>query len=204
VTEKEPEGNGRVLTTRRIEGLADGIFAFAMTLLILSLGFPGDSTGNLLTIILNSWHMFYNWAISFTLLAVFWIIHHIQGHVIERTDTAHVWINIIMLMFVTLVPFTTDLAIDYSDQMAAELVFGINMFLLGVCFCANWTYATWGRRLVDKNLTHASIVAGIRRNAVLPLIAIIAMVVVLFVPRYGLYIYLLIPVILSFPWMRRT
>ncbi|MEW6141655.1 MAG: TMEM175 family protein [Chloroflexota bacterium] len=204
MAKKESEGIGRILTTRRIEGLADGIFAFAMTLLILSLGLPEDSSGNLLDLLLKSGHMFYNWMLSFILLAVFWIVHHVQGHAIERTDTAHVWINVILLMFVTLVPFSTDLAIDYSGQTAAELVFGANLFVLGLCFCANWTYATWNHRLVEKDLSHAAIVAGIRRSVVMPVVALVAMAIALFVPRYGLYTYMVIPIILSLPWMRRV
>lgn len=175
-----------------------------MTLLILSLDLPEGSSGNLFDHVVRSVHMFYNWVRSFILLAVFWIVHHVQGHVIQRTDILHVWINIVILMFVTLVPFTTDLVIDFRGQTVAELIFGVNLFLLGFCFTLNWVYATAGHRLVDSGLSRAAIMVGLRRNAVVPVVAVMAMVTSVFVPTYGLYVYLLIPVILALPWMRQS
>ncbi|MCX8126893.1 MAG: TMEM175 family protein, partial [Dehalococcoidia bacterium] len=80
------QGIGRILTTRRIEALSDSIFAFAMTLLILSLGLPTGASGELFGLIMKSGHMFYNWVLSFILLAELWMVHHIQGHIIQRTD----------------------------------------------------------------------------------------------------------------------
>lgn len=201
------EGPGRsrfALTTRRIEALTDGIFAFAMTLLVLTLTLP-DATQTKLSLsqlLVGQWPKFFNYALSFVLLAIFWIIHHEQFHVIRRTDRRHVWINIGILMFVALMPFSTDVAGDYSRRMLAELLFSGNLMILGLLFLLNWMYACGNHRLVDSDLSREAIVRGIRRNCITPGVAAISMVISLFIPVWGLTVYLLIPLIQLHPWFR--
>jgi len=193
-----------VLTTRRIEALADGIFAIAMTLLVLTLTLP-DMTQTkigLSQLLAAQWPKFFNYALSFLLLAIFWIVHHQQFHVIHRTDRLHVWINIGILMFVVLMPFSTDIVGDYSDQTLAELVFSANLMILGLLFLLNWWYACRNHRLVDPDLSRETIARGIRRSSITPVVAAISMVLSVFVPGWGLWVYMLIPVIQLLPWFR--
>ena len=192
------------LSTRRIEALADGIFAFAMTLLVLTLTLP-DATQTKLSLsqlLVAQWPKFFNYALSFALLAIFWIVHHRQFHVIRRTDRGHIWINIGILMFVALVPFTTDVAGDYSRQTLAELLFSGNLLVLGLLFLLNWIYACWHHRLVDADLGRKIIFRGTVRSCILPAVAAVSMTVALFIPRWGLTVYLLIPIIELHPWFR--
>jgi uncharacterized membrane protein len=193
-----------VLTTRRIEALADGIFAFAMTLLVLSLTLP-DATQTKLSLsqlLAGQWPKFFNYALSFLLLAIFWIVHHQQFHVIRRTDRLHVWINVGILMFVALMPFSTDVAGDYSRETLAELLFSANLMILGLLFLLNWWYACRNHRLVDPDLDREIIVRGMRRSSITPVVAAISMIISIFIPRWGLTVYLLIPLIQLHPWFR--
>jgi len=193
-----------VLTTRRIEALADGIFAISMTLLVLTLTLP-DMTQtklDLSQLLAGQWPKFFNYALSFLLLAIFWIVHHQQFHVIRRTDRRHVWINIGILMFVALMPFSTDVAGDYSRETLAELLFSANLMILGLLFLLNWVYACWHHRLVDPDLDRETIVRGIRRSSITPVVAAVSMVLSLFLPRWGLTVYMLIPLIQLHPWFR--
>ena len=138
-----PEGHSGksrfVLTTRRIEALTDGIFAIAMTLLVLTLTLPDmlETQLGLSQLLADQWPKFFNYALSFVLLAIFWIVHHQQFHVIRRTDRGHIWINIGILMFVALMPFSTDVAGDYSGETLAELLFSANLMILGLLFLLN-------------------------------------------------------------------
>ena len=195
-----------VLTTRRIEALADGIFAIAMTLLVLSLTLPDmlETRLSLSQLLADQWTKFFNYALSFVLLAIFWMVHHQQFHVIRRTDRIHVWINIGILMFVALMPFSTDVAGDYSGETLAELVFGANIMILGLLFLLNWWYACRHHRLVDHDLDRETIVKGIRRSCVTPGVAALSMVFSFFVPQWGLAVYILIPVIQFLPWFRHN
>jgi uncharacterized membrane protein len=198
-------GNPRfVLTTRRIEALADCIFAFAMTLLVLTLTLPdaAQTKLSLSQLLAGQWPKFFNYALSFLLLAVFWIVHHQQFHLIHRTDRRHVWINIGILMFVALMPFSTDVAGDYSHETLAELMFSANLMILGLLFLLNWVYACRNHRLVDADLDRETIIRGIRRSCITPVVAAIAMILSFFIPRWGLAVYILIPIIQLHPAFR--
>jgi hypothetical protein len=79
------------MTTHRIEALTDGIFAIAMTLLVLNLALP--ETGNGLTqtvelhkLLIGQTPKFFSYALSFLLLAIYWVLHHRQFHFIKRTE----------------------------------------------------------------------------------------------------------------------
>ena len=195
-----------VLTTRRIEALADGIFAISMTLLVLTLTLPDmmDTKLSLSQLLAEQWPKFLNYALSFVLLAIFWMVHHQQFHVIRRTDRIHVWINIGILMFVALMPFSTDVVGDYSGETLAELLFSANLMILGLLFLLNWWYACRNHRLVDADLDRETIVGGIRRSCVTPGVAAVSMLLAFFVPGWGLAVYMLIPVIQFLPWFRHN
>ena len=195
------------MTTHRIENLADGIFSIAMTLLVLNLALPEVGTGltlttELHTLLFGQTHKFFNYALSFILLAIFWIIQHQQFHFIKRTDHTHLWINIFSLMFVALVPFSTSLTGDYPNETVAKLFFDLNLFILGSLNVLNWTYATKDYRLVDRSLDPRRIAVGNRRDAVIPVVALLAMVLSLIIPKWSSCVYLLIPIMLAHPWFR--
>jgi uncharacterized membrane protein len=204
---EERSGKPRfVLTTRRIEALTDGIFAIAMTLLVLTLALP-DATQTKLSLsqlLADQWPKFFNYALSFLLLAIFWIVHHQQFHVIRRTDRRHVWINIGILMFVALMPFSTDVAGSYSHETLAEILFSANLLILGLLFLLNWWYACWNHRLVDPDLSRETIARGMRRGCITPVVAAISIVLSFFIPRWGLMVYMLIPIIQLLPWFRHS
>lgn len=193
------------LTSDRVETLTDGIFAIAMTLLVLNIHLPELGTSHqpeLYALVIEQSRLFYNYALSFILLAIFWIIHHQQFHYIKRTDRRHIWLNIFILMFVCLMPFSTSLSGDYHGDWMAGLFFGSNMFILGVLFYLNWTYATKDHRLVDRDLDSHRIAIGKRRGAVTPLVSLLAMALSFIIPTMASYSYILIVVILYHPYFR--
>ncbi len=151
------------MTTQRIENLADGIFSIAMTLLVLNLALPEVGTGltlttELHTLLFGQTRKFFDYALSFILLAIFWIIHHQQFHFTKRTDHTHPRINICSLMFVALVPFSTSLTGDYPNETVAKLFFDLNLFILGSLNALNWTYATtiiiWLTAISARDVSH--------------------------------------------------
>lgn len=191
MTEKPP---GFFLTTRRLEALADGIFAISMTLLVLNLALPATDTDgtplNPLTDLLKGQvYDFVNYVIAFILIAVFWIAHHQQFHSIKRTDQRLMWINVIMLMFIALMPFSTDIAGDFQGETLADVFFAGNLMILGLLFLANWAYATHNHRLVDADLEQRIIARGLRRNFVIPVVSLIVIVLAFYIPGYSMFFY---------------
>jgi len=195
------------MTTHRIEALTDGIYAIAMTLLVLNLALPEVGTNQAVQLhdaLFGQAHKFFNYALSFILLAIFWIIHHDQFHIIKRTDRNLLWLNIFCLMFVALVPFSTSLIGDYPDETIAKQFFDFNLFILGIFNSMNWVYATKGYRLVDRSLDPRLIAIWKRRGVVTPIVALMAMGVSVITPQWSSCVYLLIPVLLAHPQFRYT
>ena len=185
------------MTTHRIEALTDGIFAISMTLLVLTLALPeaGKGIAEVHNLLVGQSDKFFNYALSFVLLAIFWIRHHQQSHLIKRTDAGYLWINIFFLMFVALMPFTTSLVGDYPNDSMAEVFFAINMLMLGILLTSNWVYATNHHRLVDNSLDSRSIALGKKRGLITPIVAVLAMGLAFVAPQICSFLYLLIPIL---------
>jgi len=195
------------LSTSRLEALTDGIFAFAMTLLVLSISLPDDPGGKgympnaeLEDLILGESHRFLNYAIAFLLLAGFWMNHSREFHMIKATEHKHTWINILFLMFVALVPFTTALVGDYGQDWVAWLFFGANILILGIFLYMNWWYASRNRHLLHADVEEERIELGKRRGLVVPSAAVVSVAVSLSAPSLAGFVYMLIPIVLMLPW----
>ncbi len=185
------------LSTSRIEALTDGVFAIAMTLLVLNFDITepkGDITHEKLVDALHSlWPYFSHYVQSFIILAVFWTKHHQQFHFIRRSDRTLLWINLGSLLFVCLIPFSTSVVGDYGGLRISALLFELNMLLAGSFFWFHWRYATHEHRLVDKELKPEIIRAYSHFMLVVPAFSIAAIALSIFHPRWGTNIYFLIP-----------
>lgn len=190
------------LRTNRIEALSDGIFAIAMTILILSfetiLQQPSAyiEEGHLLRTLAGLWPDFIHYVQSFIILGAFWYQHHRQFHYIKSADAVLVFINIIGLMFIGLIPFSTVLVSDYGDYHSAALLFELNLLIAGIIFFLHWLFATYKHRLVDKNLDISIIEYYKKRNLVIPAISLVALLLSITTPRTGTFLYFIVPLIL--------
>jgi len=130
---------------QRIEALSDGVFAIALTLLVLDIRVPvkehvvyekdliiefGKLTPKLLTYFL-----------SFMTLGIFWTAHASQFHFIEKSDRNFNWINLSFLVFVTIMPFTTAFLSEYINFKFAVFIYWLNLFLLGIMLARVLGYA---------------------------------------------------------------
>ncbi len=185
--------------TNRLEALTDGIFAIAMTILVVSLDIPhlsgGAANGDVSFFLFGQAHKILNYFLSFVLLAVFWIQHHEQSHVTDRTDNSHLWINMFLLMFISLIPFTTSLISTFTFDRLDEGIFGFNILLIGILFYANLYYAGT-RDCISKNCKdQPTLMQSLKAKAIItPAVAIAGIIFALFTPYYSPFVYLLIPI----------
>lgn len=199
------EGRSTIpVTTGRIEALVDGVFAIAMTILVLDLKAPPsyvrlDRT-SFLQYLGELGDPLLNFGISFLLLSLFWIWHHAQSQEIRRTNTVHLWINLLFLAFVCFIPLTTSIMSRFTDLWEADMLFHLNVFFLGFLLTANWWYATGNLRLVDSGIDPEKIMSAKRRSLVTPLIALIGMASSFVVLGDSNLIYLLIPLVARLAW----
>ncbi len=145
-----------VLSPRRLEALTDGVFAIVMTLLVLELSVPAITEGSTHTglwpRLIDMWPKFLSYAVTFLMLGFMWIIHHRQFSHIKGMDNVLAWINIIALMFVALLPFSTSLLGEHIDEQVAVLIYGSNLIACTIARYISWLYATGNYRLVDKDI----------------------------------------------------
>ncbi len=160
------------LPKARLETLVDGVFAIAMTLLVLELRIPANEGGteqelvHQLSQILPKLGSIF---LSFVILGMSWIGHHNQYVYIRRTDRPFLWINMLFMFFITLIPFSTALLGEHPTKRTAMIVYSVNVGLCGLTLLWHWIYATSGRRLVASALPEAVVAATRRRVALAPI-----------------------------------
>ena len=175
-------------TTGRMETLVDGIFAIAMTLLVLNLSIP-QLTHSISNITIESQLIslipkFFTYALSFILLAMFWRINHQQFYRIKRIDNTLVWITVMWLLFVALMPFSTSLIGEYGSVQISEVFFDVNMFLIGILSALSWYYAT-EKGFTDKELTNEKIHKIRKLNLIFPVVALLAIGATFITPSWS-------------------
>lgn len=145
--------HGVLLSKGRIEALTDGIFAIAMTLLVLELRVPdlpkSAPTQELLRKLGEETPAFASFLISFMYCGLLWFQHHLAMHFVRHLQAALVWLNLLFLMSISVLPFSCALLGHFiRNRVVQEIYFG-NMFLAALFLLAEWLFA---RR---KNLLQA-------------------------------------------------
>jgi uncharacterized membrane protein len=182
------------LTKARIEALTDGIFATVMTVLVLGLRVPfsGLSESGLASQIEGLWPNYLAYAFSFVVLGVYWIGHHNQFHYIKRSDRVFLWVNILFLLTIGFVPFSTSLLGLYPFSPTAVRVYGANLTATGLALYAVWWYATDKYRLVEKDLDPHVVSLAKRRIIVGPVVSLLGVGFSFLDTRISLVLYILL------------
>ena len=184
----------------RIESLTDGIFAFGMTLLVLGVGYPVSvqafASMPVSRILLSSVPYFVLYMVSFLILAAFWVSHHAQFHHIRYVDRSLLWLNIITLMFVAFIPFTSSLAGFFYGSLLAAAVFESHLLVVGLLFHLQWRYATGNHRLVDPALDGWIIRRIWWATLVIPVFSLAGLFLTALRIHESVFIYFLVPVVL--------
>jgi uncharacterized membrane protein len=156
--------------TGRIEAFSDGVFAIAITLLVIEIGVPHveDAGTTLLGALIEQWPSYLGFAISFLQIGVIWANHHNRFRYIARSDHLLLFLNILFLMCVAFIPFPTALLAEYlqgsgAERIIAGAVYAGTLAVTAVFFTLLWLYAAANYRLVDRNLDPALLRAMTRR-----------------------------------------
>jgi uncharacterized membrane protein len=148
----------------RLEALTDGIFAVAMTLLVIELKLPEHAlVHDSLALAQGVVHLipkFVAWVISFLVLAIFWFGHHRLFHHVRAVDAGLVWWNVLYLAFVSLMPFSSALAGEYGRMLFAQCFYSANMILLSLLSLQECRYV-----FRHPDLWATSLSAGFYRGA---------------------------------------
>jgi uncharacterized membrane protein len=130
--------------TGRVEAFSDGVFAIAITLLILEIKIPKPSDGALANQLLRQWPSYFAFLISFAFIGVMWINHHRLFTHIKRCNNTLMILNLLLLLGVTIVPFPTAVLathIGFADQRTAALLYNGVYVFIAIIFNLLWRYA---------------------------------------------------------------
>jgi TMEM175 potassium channel family protein len=113
----------------RLEAFSDGVFAVAITLLALDLAVEGPGHGPLLDQLRGKWPAFLAYLISFFMIGIVWVNHHALVRSITKVNRTLLFLNLVLLLFVVLIPFSTSVVADYFsrhdwDTRVAMMIYG--------------------------------------------------------------------------------
>lgn len=150
--------------TGRLEAFSDGVFAIAITLLVLDIKVPRDLPEGvgLGQALLRQWPAYLAFFISFTFIGIMWINHHRIFSLLRYTDHTLLVLNGLLLLGVTVLPFPTALLSEYighPEQRIAGLVFNGVFLVIAIFFNLLWRYITRRPRLLAKDADTQAIAA---------------------------------------------
>jgi TMEM175 potassium channel family protein len=133
------------MPTNRLEAFSDGVFAIAITLLVLEIPIPDVEHGGLADALIDQWPIYAAYVVSFAIIGIIWINHHAVLGYVTRVDRVLLLMNLLLLMWVTLIPWPTGMLAEYmraggADERTAALVHAGTMTLMGASFGAMWLY----------------------------------------------------------------
>ncbi|MGZ3608895.1 MAG: TMEM175 family protein [Ktedonobacteraceae bacterium] len=138
----------------RLAALSDGIFAVAMTLLVLDLRIPVSQhiihEQDLLSALTKLGPNILPYFMSFLTLGIFWVGQQTQLNNFTRSNRHLTWLNLVFLLAVTLTPFSTGLLAAFITFRLAIVVYWLNIVLLGSMLFISWRYARHAQLLKDK------------------------------------------------------
>ena len=174
--------------TGRTEAFSDGVLAIAITLLVLDLRVPVSETlqGSLAQALADKWPAYAAYVTSFLIIGIIWVNHHGVFELVGRVDRMTLFLNLLLLMAVAAIPFTTALMSEYlrvggPDARTAALVYSFVMLAMSLAFASLYTHVARRPALLADGVDPAAVRSSIVRFSATGLLLYLAtMVVALF------------------------
>ena len=168
---------GGELTTERVEAFSDGVLAVALTLLILEVKLPPGlaNEAELWTAVLHLAPSFAAWVVSFVFVMTIWINHHYFFAAVRVADRGLLWLNGLLLLGVSLLPFPTGLVGEYPGFAAPLAMLSGTMLFGSLTFAAMRYYASVRGGLMLEKIDGPAARAALRRNLVGPALYAVAL-----------------------------
>lgn len=157
-----------LMSTGRLEAFSDGVFAIAITLLVIELHIA-DEGGSLVDRLWDQWPSYAGFLISFVTIGVMWINHHGIFKQIQRVDHGLLVANLGLMLTVTFLPFPTKILGDAfgdgsaDDRRTAIVFYSLVMVVNAFMFLSLWLWASRRNRLIDPRTPVATVASRTRR-----------------------------------------
>jgi len=176
--------NDQVFDTNRTEAFSDGVLAIAITLLVLDLSVPvrGELHGSLAHALAREWPAYGSYVTSFLIIGIIWVNHHAVFELIGRVDRIAMFLNLVLLMTVVTIPYTTHLLATYltagSGARTAAIVYSAVMVAMSCAFAGLYAYIAHRPALLADGVDPVAVKASIVRFSAVGLVLYVATVVV--------------------------
>jgi uncharacterized membrane protein len=190
----------------RIEAFSDGVFAIIITLLVLDLRVPREAaleSHSLRGALLKQWPLYVAYVLSFLQVGVVWSNHHTMFHYIRRSDHVLLILNLLLLLCVAVLPFTTAMLAEYAraghaERQLAAMVYSAALCGAGLFFSAMWRHALRARLVSPRADPHR--LQALRFHWMLvPLLYGLAFVLAWFDSRLSIGIYIVLLLYYALP-----
>jgi uncharacterized membrane protein len=189
------------MSLNRFEAFSDGVFAIAMTLLVIEIKLPNLShvtASEAASEILHIAPHLLSYVTSFLVIGVVWLNHHALFHFLKRVDRNALTLNLILLMCVAFIPYSTALIGNYGKLQPVIAFYGLSLTFTGVIYNLLWFYIVrqylWGHRQYRKFVFYASL-----WSMGYPTLYAIATLSSWFNTTMSVVLYVLIPMFYLFP-----
>jgi uncharacterized membrane protein len=186
----------------RLEAFSDGVFAIAITLLVLELGVSADAGEHLLRSILDEWPSYLAYVTSFLTIGVIWIVHSGITGSLRTADPTLYRVNLLVLLLVSFLPFPTKLVAEYvgedDPERVAVVFYGLTLLALDLALTVFVRYAVENRRHVHERVDDETTAAALRRGPSYAFYAV-AIAVGWLLPTVGVVLYLVIALAMGVP-----
>lgn len=180
----------------RLMGLTDGIFGMVMTLLVFGIALPELQITNysdFISFMSTLAPTIGVTIVSFILISSFWVYHH-EFIKVRTLNIPYLWINIIFLICISFIPFTTSLIGNYSHFFLSEALFGLNIFLTSLFFLIMYYYA-YKRNFLEKTPSPEEKSRVLHTFFIIIALTVIVNLLDFNVSGNFIYLFLLVPVI---------
>jgi TMEM175 potassium channel family protein len=136
----------------RLEAFSDGVFAVAITLLAINIGVKGPAAGKLIVQIGHLWPTLLSYLVSFFMIGIIWVNHHVLVRSIVVVDRMLLFLNLVLLLFVVLIPFATSTVAQYrltgnEDGRVSVALYAAVFFGMSIGFSAIFEWTLHGERV---------------------------------------------------------
>jgi uncharacterized membrane protein len=189
----KPAAAGFYPTLDRFSAFSDGVFAIAITLLVLELPVPPENVP-LLPALLAAWHDFLGYIMSFAIIGGIWLTHSGLTRLMKRGDRVANGVNLLLLLFVAILPFTTSVLVTHlstPDIGPAVLLYGLNVLLASLTLSLLIGYIAHEPSLVADDIADETLRWIIRQRWISIGVNSIAIAVALIAPQIAVGLYLI-------------
>jgi len=189
----------------RVESFSDGVFAFAITLLVLGVQVPEIKSGSdieLRAALIHSITQLLPYITSFGTIGIIWLNHHSMFHSVRKVEHTTLTLNLLLLLVVSFIPYPTSVLGRYGALPSSAFLYGAVLSLLGISYSLLWMHIV-RRELSSVCTDKTENNRKIRRNLLGTLVYPAATVVSLRYPRVSLVIYFAVAAFYLFPTKRQ-